>query len=84
MRVAFAESLSQLAETAKRFLEISQGFKQAEPERKDAASTQATFDKELASIQDMFYELVVEALTKDTSSVVKRTLLTVSIWHTTT
>lgn len=58
-----------------RFLEISQFFKQADKD----ASHQASYDKELISIQDQFYDLVVEFVTKDNSSVVRRTLLTVCI-----
>lgn len=82
VREAYAECLARLAETAKRFLEFSQIFKQNAAEvtttEKDSLSAyQASYDSELTEIQDIFYEIVVEMLTKDVSRAVKRTVLSV-------
>src|SRR5689334_10026090 len=42
---------------------------------KDLLSYQESYDAELAEIQEAFYEIVVEMLTKDQSTAVRRTLL---------
>lgn len=60
-----------------RFLEAAQFFKQSDAADQKNVAYQASYDKELINIQDMFYEIVIEMLTKDMSSVVRRTLLTV-------
>jgi hypothetical protein len=40
-------------------------------------SYQESYDAELAEIQDAFYEVVFDILTKDPSTAVRRTLLSV-------
>ena len=81
VREAYAENLALLAEAAKRFLETSQFFKQnsdISTSDKDQLSYQESYDAELTEIQEAFYEVVVEMLTKDTSTAVRRTLLSVT------
>jgi phosphoinositide-3-kinase regulatory subunit 4 len=83
VREAYAENLALLAETAKRFLETSQSFKQSadlNSSDKDMLVSES-FDAELAEIQEAFYEIVVEMLTKGVSTAVRRTLLLVRIFE---
>lgn len=78
VRIAYAENVAALARIAHRFLEMAQFFKQSSNEDKDGSTYQESYDTELAEIQDAFYEVVVDLFTKDFSTPVKVTLL--SVW----
>ncbi|KAL6072824.1 Serine/threonine-protein kinase, variant 2 [Balamuthia mandrillaris] len=80
VRQALAENLARLAEVSRRFLEASQFFKRVSLNEMSGSSRnllpyQGTYDAELNEIQEIFHDIVVYILTKETSSAVKRTLL---------
>jgi len=81
---AYAESLPRMAETARRFLETAQFFKQKQQKDNvtaDNKSVQTNFQREIDELRQAFKEVVNLMLRADSPTSVKKAIISVRLHY---